>query len=197
MLENLFGSKTRVKLLAWFFRNPSQSFFVRELTRTLKLQINSIRRELMNLEKIGLIKVDKKEDKVLTKGLEKKYYRLNQDFMMFPELKTLFIKSQLLVRQNFLDQITSIGSIDYLVLTGSFIGEKKPLRTDMLIVGKVEKNQLSKLIEQFETDWGQKINYTVMTTDEFKYRKDITDKFLYEILGSKKVVVIDKFAQND
>ena len=46
MYDQLFGSKTRVKLLALFLTHPNESFYVREITRRLGEQINSIRREL-------------------------------------------------------------------------------------------------------------------------------------------------------
>lgn len=194
MLEHIFGSKTRVKLLALFLKDPDKSFFVRELTRKLKLQINAIRRELNNLEEIDIIKINKKGAGKAASGLEKKYYQANKDFVLYPELKGLFFKSQLLLRQSLLDELTKLGKINYLVLTGIFSGERIAFGTDMLIVGRVNRQKLAKLIKVFETDLGHEINYTVMTPEEFKYRKDITDKFLYEILESnKKIVVVDKF----
>ena len=57
-VEKLFGSKTRAKLLRLFFENPGKSFYVREMTRVIEEQINSVRRELLNLESIGIIKND-------------------------------------------------------------------------------------------------------------------------------------------
>ena len=55
MIEQLFGSKTRVKLLQLFYSNPNRSFYVREITRKIDEQINSVRRELSNLLNIGII----------------------------------------------------------------------------------------------------------------------------------------------
>ena len=55
MVEQLFGSKTRVKLLNLFYSNPNRAFYVREITRKIDEQINSVRRELSNLLSIGII----------------------------------------------------------------------------------------------------------------------------------------------
>lgn len=192
MLEHIFGSKTRVKLLSLFLKNPDQSFFVRELTRKLKLQINSIRRELENLSKIGIIKVDKNIAGDAYGGKIKKYYKVNKDFILYSELKVLFVKSQLLIRQGFLNKLTKLGEIVFLVLDGIFVDDKIPKGTDMLIVGKVNKGEFSKVIQKFEFDFGHEINYTIMSKEEFQYRKDVTDKFLYDILDGKNMVVIDK-----
>ena len=57
MVEQLFGSKTRVKLLKLFYSNPNRPFYVREITRKIDEQINSVRRELANLLSIGIYKL--------------------------------------------------------------------------------------------------------------------------------------------
>ena len=63
-VEKLFGSKTRAKLLRLFFENPEKSFYVREMTRVIDEQINSVRRELLNLEGIGIIKNETFDNKI-------------------------------------------------------------------------------------------------------------------------------------
>lgn len=85
MIDQLFGSKTRVKLLKLFFTNPNRSFYVREITRTVEEQINSVRRELANLLALGLITSDSTNNKL--------YYEVNQDYEHFEALKAMFSKS--------------------------------------------------------------------------------------------------------
>ena len=87
-------------------------------------------------------------------------------------------------------QFAWAGNISYLALTGTFTGEAEA-PTDVLVVGKVNRDRLSALIRSFEKEVGKEINYTVMTAQEFTYRKDVTDRFLYSILESKKLTVID------
>ena len=70
MLKKIFGSGARVKLLQQFLLNKDEEFYIRELTRILDEQINSLRRELENLEKIGLLKSSERN--------RKKYYRINK-----------------------------------------------------------------------------------------------------------------------
>lgn len=194
MLEQLFGSKTRVRLLRLFLSNPDNSYYIRELTRKIDVQINAIRRELDNLQKTGLIVLvnktgdGKKSDKLKT------YFKVDTNFILYRELRALFLKSQLLVERKLLTEIEKIGSISYLVLTGIFLGfSDSP--TDLLIVGRVNKDKLANLIKKFENDLDCAVNFTIMTKEEFNYRKDITDKFLYRILENKKIVVIDKISQ--
>lgn len=55
MLSKLFGSKARVKILKLFLLHPDRKYYIRQLSRDLRLQVNSVRRELENLEELGLL----------------------------------------------------------------------------------------------------------------------------------------------
>ena len=62
---------------------------------------------------------------------------------------------------------------------------------DMLAVGTINRNKLKKLASNFERELGKSINYSVMTKGDFKYRYSITDRFLYDLLGGKNMIIID------
>jgi predicted transcriptional regulator len=198
MLEHLFGSKTRVKLLRIFLGNPSQPYYLRELARKLGMQLNSIRREVDNLEKIGIIKsltgqspaTEEGEDGGKSSG-SKKYFLVDTSFVLYPELKALLLKAQLLYEKNFVNKIEKMAQVKLLILTGIFVGLEGST-TDLLLVGAVNRNKLARIVSDFERNLDRSINYTVMSYQEFKYRQDITDKFLYDILEGRKIVVIDK-----
>jgi len=209
MLEQLFGSKARVKLLKLFFSNPEKYYFLRQLARDLKLQLNSVRREIENLENLGIImqvdysapkagqteKTPPDKEKTLLpddqKKILKKFYIINADFVLYQELRTLFIKSQFLLERKFIERVQEIGKLRYFALTGYFVGNDG-MTTDILAVGSINRQKLAVMIKQFEKEINHEINYTVMNYQEFKYRKDITDRFLYNILENKKIIIINK-----
>jgi len=203
MLTHLFGSKTRVKLLQLFLNNPSQPYYLRELARKLKTQLNSVRREIENLEWIGIIKSvqlvepvleqskGKKEHNNSEKKSLRKYFLTDTDFLLYPELKALLLKAQLLLERNFVSKVEKLSKLKLFVLTGSFVG-LEGFSTDILIVGSINRVQLASLVKKFEKELGRSINYTVMSQAEYKYRKDITDRFLYDILESKKIMIVNK-----
>lgn len=198
MLEHLFGSKARVKVLRIFLNHPENSYYVRELTRLAKLQINAVRRELKNLEDLGIISSFKKSE-AMVKGKkgksknkqEKKYFQANVGYVLFPELRALMMKAQLLLEHDLAKRISKVGAVKYLALTGIFVGFVGA-PTDLFIVGSVKKDKLIRLIRSFEKELNYEINFTLMTPAEYKYRKDITDRFLYSILENKKIVVVDE-----
>lgn len=192
-LEQLFGSKTRARLLSLFLQNADQSYFVRELTRKIDAQLNSVRRELANLQSLGaIIEVKKpktKDGKPLSE--KKKFYMANPDFLLLDDLRGLFSKVKILIKQGLVQQIDSKGRIDYLAFTGKFVDDPD-VPTDIIIVGTIDQKVLQKLVKGFEKEFGTEINYTLMPRDEFLYRKQITDRFLFSILEHEQVVMINR-----
>lgn len=193
MLESIFGSRTRVKLLKIFLTQPDGYFFVRELARRTDERINSIRRELNNLEEFGIVIGEDKIKFDLTKDKKekRKYYKANTDFVLYEEFRNLILKSRLLLEKSLAKDISSVGSVKLLVLSGIFVGDNKS-KTDLFIVGKINKTKLETLISKIEKDFDSDIRYTSMNEEEFKYRNQVTDKFLFEVLEGKKIVVIDE-----
>jgi predicted transcriptional regulator len=177
MLKALFSSKTRIKLLTTFLLNPDEEYFIRELTRKLDEQINSIRRELDNLKKIGLLKSRVRN--------RKKYYYSNKDFVIFNELKDILLKA-MNTDSDLIKQIGRIGNIDLLVLSGVFVGKESPV--DLLIVGDVNKEKLQKLLAESSKS-GKDLRFTNMTKKDFVYRLDMKDKFIRDLISDEKSIV--------
>lgn len=197
MLEQLFNSKIRIKLLKLFLANPNKQYYIRQLTRLLDSQINSVRREINNLVSIGILNAtpnlkQKKEIKDVSKkgDSQRKYFQTNINFDLYSELKSLILRSHLVVKKGICKEIANAGKINYLAFTGIFVDISNS-QVDILIVGKASKIKINKIISKFEKELNRNINYTLMSKAEFLYRKDVTDRFLYSILESKKIVAID------
>lgn len=199
MLEHLFGSRTRVKLLSLFLRHQDEPLFVREITRRVGTQINAVRRELSNLVKLGLIMEVVEGVEVGGKkqpGLKKKYYKINPQFKLLPEISALVMRAQILLEGRLDQDILRLGDIRYLAFLGVFLGQSKA-PVDLFVVGIIDANKLKTLVQASEKTLGYEINFTVMSPDEYRYRKDMTDKFLYAILESPKNVAVDRLNERD
>jgi DNA-binding transcriptional ArsR family regulator len=197
MLDQLFGSKTRVLLLRLFFNNPESFFYVREIARNLDTHLNSIRRELSHLEKLGLITSYDKEDlgREVEKELKdnKKYYKLNSNFVFLEELQSLVIKGYLLLDRPILEKIKKLGKVEFCLLSGAFVGWSGA-PADLVIVGEVKMDKLEALALEFEHELAKPINYAVFSVDEFRYRRDVADKFMYDLFEGKNFILIDKLS---
>lgn len=190
MIEQLFGSKTRVKLLYLFYGNPNRSFYVREITRKIDEQINSVRRELSNLLAIGIITSDSTDNKL--------YYEVNQKFEHYEPLLSIFggkAKPSVAAKGKSStanqDDIQSVGNIELALLTGQFTRDEST-GIDLLIVGNVNQNKLQKYIIELEAKEGKEIRYTVFSGDDYRYREQIHDRFLDLLKSAKKQLLVDK-----
>lgn len=186
MVEQLFGSKTRVKLLQLFYGNPNRSFYVREITRKIDEQINSVRRELSNLLSIGIIISDSTNNKL--------YYEVNQKYEFYDPLLAIFgsgKKSVATAKDSDGDNWKTLGKVELVVYTGQFTRDERA-GVDLLLVGNVNSNALEKFISDLEAKEGKELRYTVMSLSDFKYRQQIKDRFISGIMDAKKQIVLDK-----
>ena len=55
-LDNLFGSKARVKLLKFLYRNYPNGFTLREISRRIQESPIIVRRELGTLQEVRLVR---------------------------------------------------------------------------------------------------------------------------------------------
>ncbi|MBP6859181.1 MAG: winged helix-turn-helix transcriptional regulator [Candidatus Magasanikbacteria bacterium] len=198
MLEQLFGSKTRVKLLHIFFHSPERPFYVRELARLAESQLNAVRRELGNLQKVGIIMpvvVDAIEAVESAGTGRSKYYKLDPSCLLYTELKSLLFKAQILYERELIEVLKAkAGKIKMLLFTGCFT-DAKNAETDILLVGEIRPMLVSKLVADFEKKLGKPLRYTIMSEKEFNDRREIGDKFLYSIFEGKHVSAVDELTQ--
>lgn len=194
MIDALFGSKTRVKLLHLFLNNPGQPFYVREITRKIEEQINSVRRELSNMLEVGIITSDSADNKL--------YYQVNQRYEYYVPLRAIFgdardnVKNISIVSENgsskdYASIVRAINGLRVVIFAGILVRDSTS-SVDVLLVGDVATAKIKNLIKHIEKSEGRDINYTVLSYDEFYYRLSVRDKFITEILNSKHSLIVDK-----
>jgi hypothetical protein len=169
-----------------FLFNPDQEFFIRELSRKFDTQINAIRHELQNFEKIGFVKA-----KMVKR---KKFYKLNPTFKFINELESIFRKCDE-NQEKIAQKISACGDILLIVFTGVFLSEQSAKQVDLFIVYQnCDKEKLAALIEK--NAFGERpIRFSAMETAEFLYRFRSNDKFLRDIFSDGQVnIAINKFA---
>ena len=212
MVEQLFGSKTRVKLLQLFYQNPNRSFYVREITRKIDEQINSVRRELANLLSIGIITSDNTNNRL--------YYEVNQDYEHYPALGSIFggkafkpakkssakasqkvaaeqeqvtepVATEQEVTDPFVLELQKTGNVRLAIYTGQFTRDETS-GVDIVVVGDVNQTAVEHLIAELEKAEKKELRYSVFSDDEFVYRRQVNDRFVSNLLAAKKIVLIDK-----
>lgn len=182
MLADLITSQSRIKLLSVLLAQPSEMYHVRELVRRTGDEINAVRRELLFLEKKGILVREPRANRV--------YYSLSKSYPFYFDL--LRTGSKIVgLGAGILKNRVKIGRIKYAMFSGRFARgiEKKPTDVDLIIVGTIVLPELAILIRDEEKRLGREINYTVMTEEEFSFRKKKRDPFILSVLIGSRVML--------
>jgi len=186
-LEKLFGSKTRTKLLSLFFSNPERSYYVREMTRVIDEQINSVRRELINLEGIGIIKNETYDNKI--------YYSANNKHPFSRPLVVLFSTKtdaviDVVIKPNVWEEYVRPvrNYLSCVIVTNRLPGQDG---VDLLIVGDDRTKKLTHWAEVVEKKEGKPLNYVIMSRDDFQYRLNVKDRFISEVMEMEILEKVD------
>ena len=183
--------------------NPNRSFYVREITRTIGEQINSVRRELSNLLSLGIITSDNSSKHL--------YYEVNQKYEKYEALVSLFhnpnqsidAKSNDKGSKGAVDKKAkpegpkvgpdekALGNVSLVVLSGAFTRDSRA-PVDLLIVGNVTDASLESYIKKLESSIDREIQYAHFDDDDFDYRYKINDRFVSRMLTSKLAVRVDR-----
>lgn len=182
MLADLITSQSRIKLLSVLLAQPLEMFHVRELVRRTGDEINAVRRELLFLEKKGILTREPRANRV--------YYSLSKNYPFYFDLLRMGSKIVGLGDAILKDRV-KIGRIKYAMFSGKFARrmEKRSTDVDFIIVGTIVLPELAILIRAEEKRLGREINYTVMTEEEFSFRKKKRDPFILSVLLGSRVML--------
>lgn len=183
MFSDLITGKTRTKLLNLFLDDPSQMYHVREVVRKVNEEINAVRRELIYLEKKGILKKEPRANRV--------YYYLDKFYPFYFDLLRIGSKTNG-IGADIIDNRVKLGKIKYAMLSGKFARKirENPEDVDLLVVGVVVVPELDAIVHREEEKRGHEINYTVMTEEEFLFRKRRRDPFLTSIIYGSRVMLL-------
>ncbi len=189
-IEKLFGSKTRAKLLGLFFGSPSKSFYVREITRVIEEQINSVRRELMNLESIGIIRNETFDNKV--------YYAANMKHPYAHAFQEIFGKKVTPAKVQDVRRAAANGWDEYIKPVSKYLRAMVLLNrvpgqegVDLLIVGDDRTKKLTQWAAVIEKKQGKPLNYVILRRDDYLYRRSVKDRFIMDILEMEIAEIYD------
>ena len=183
MFSDLITSKSRVKLLYVLLADPGQMYHVREFVRRTGDEINAVRRELSYLEKKGILSREPRGNRV--------YYSLSKNYPFYFELLRLGAK-MIGLGGELMKNRAKVGKIKYAMISGKFARRIKKAtdEVDFLIVGTIVLPELALLIRDEEKRLDTEINYTVMTEEEFSFRKKKRDPFIVSILSGSRIMLL-------
>lgn len=183
MLNELLVSEVRVKILKLFFASSAAEFYhVRDIARKVGTEINAVRRELLRLSRAGVVKKEPRGNRL--------YYRLREFSPFYNDLFN-FVNKEGGLSQKILERWDSLGNLKLVILLKPYLWGRLPSSShvDLLLVGKADLSKLDQLIKDEEKVLGREINYSVLTEEEFEFRKKRKDPFVIKLLLTPRILV--------
>ena len=185
-LSKLFGNETKVKIMRLFLFNPEKVFDVKEIIERTQADSSKVRKEMSNIEKMGLIK------RRATKKGNGNGFTMNTQFSYLSPLQNFLVNLEPLQPKEIIKKITKLGNIKLIIVSGVFIQEHES-RLDILVVGDaVKKGALENVIRVLESEIGKELRYAHFTTEDFKYRISMYDKLTRDILDYPHKKILNK-----
>lgn len=201
-LGKLFGSEERVKIMRLFLADANDFFLPEEISEITKVKEDIVKKELLVLEKSGLLKKIKEKYSLLEEGKTgkqlkvKEYmsYTVDKNFRFLDTLSSLMFDFKNANKDVLLEKFKLIGRIKYMMLSGVFVGDDKA-RCDIMYVGEgIKKNLADKLIFDLQAEIGKKLNILILDLEEFEYRYKMFDRLVRDALKDEKKVLVNKMA---
>jgi hypothetical protein len=190
-LAKLFGGQARVKIMRLFLLNSSEDFEIEDISSRSRVTKANCRKEINALISIGFIK-PKTIIKEGSRGAKKKVntWHLNLAFKHLPSIRELLIKPEILLQDDLAERFKLIGKIKLMIVSGVFIGDNKSRADILLVCDKLNKITLNNIMKGLEAEVGKELNYVVLNSQEFKYRLEMYDKLICDIvdLPHKKLI---------
>lgn len=191
-LAKLFGGQARVKIMRLFLLNGNSNFDVEDIVSRSRVTKLNTRREISALSAMGFIK-QKTVVREGSRGSKKKVsaYFLNPLFQYLEAVRDLLVDPNILVEEDLIQRFKQVGKIKLMIVSGVFIGNSES-RVDVMIVGdKLKKNILQQTMKGLEAEIGKELDYVVFDTEEFKYRLDMYDKLVCDVIDLPHLKLID------
>jgi len=180
MLEKLFTSGIRADIMSLLFNSPDEKFYVREISRLVIKNPSGVKKELDKLENMGLVSSEKEGNL--------KYFKVNKESSLFPELKGLIAKS--LGLPGILKSVLKASEAKTAFIYGPYIENSNTPSLDLFIVS--DSNHLEKNLGDVEKRFGREIHFTVMSESEYKTKKKSGDRSLKKIINAKKILLLGR-----
>lgn len=185
-LSKLFGNETKVKIMRLFLFNSERVFDIKEITDRTQADSSKVRKEMSNLEKMGLVK------KRVTKKGNGHGFAMDSQFGYLSPLQNFLVNVEPLQPKEIVKKIGKLGSVKLIIVAGVFIQEHES-RLDLLVVGdNIKKGALENTMKILESEIGKELRYAYFTTEDFKYRLSMYDKLTRDILDYPHKKILNK-----
>lgn len=194
ILEKIFGSATKAKLMRTFVYNPNVVFEAHGLAKKIKTRVENVKREVNVLQKAGLIKrrPTKNDSGRTVLGAV-----LNPNFRYLDALRDFLLQVSPLSEEGLVRKLSFAGRVKMIAVSGIFINEDES-RVDLLLVSdRPDEKKLKKILAEMESEFGREVSYALLSTEDFRYRLGMGDKLVRDVFDFPHKVILNKIGLSE
>ena len=196
ILDKIFGSAAKVRMMRLFILNSDKQFSVDEVISRTMTGEKEVQIELALLKKIDLIRrrtVSRKENPESIRSKKIQVWGLNPKFIYFDELKSFLVNANLIKNSELIKRMSRVGKIKLIVLAGVFLNQLDESRLDLFVVGdEIRRSSLENIVKSLESELGKEVKYAFFATADFVYRMNMYDKLVRDLLDYPHQIVLDR-----
>jgi hypothetical protein len=196
ILDKIFGSAAKVRMMRLFILNPDQNFTVKEIAGRTMTREKEVKAELVIFKKIDLVRrriVARKENPDSVRSKKTQVWTLNSKFVYFDELKGFLVNPNLIKNSELIKRMGRVGKIKLIILAGVFLNQRDDNRLDLLVVGdEIRRASLENIVKSLESELGKEVKYAYFAAADFAYRMNMYDKLVRDLLDYPHQVVFDR-----
>jgi predicted nucleotidyltransferase len=183
LLEELFSSRTRAQVIGLLTSRPGERLYLREIARLIRCDVRAVKQEIDRLERLGFLASESSGNR--------RYLQVNEDFPLYPELKSMVLKT-LGLGEALASGLTELAGIQFAFVYGSVAkgGESATSDLDLFVVGEVSGPLLHKALSQAKAALHREINTSRFALKELKERLRKGDAFLKDVAKNPKIFLI-------
>ena len=183
-LGRLLGSEARAKVLSALLLGTEERYYVRDLAKRLDLQPTAVSRELLTLERLGLVRRQPEGRRL--------YCAVNPDASVLGELRALALKLGGVAEALRTALAQRRSSIRWAFLFGSIATGKETSASDvdLFVAGDIRPIALNELLRPVADTLGREINPFVITPAELREKKRTHNHFVSRVLAGPKLELI-------
>lgn len=203
-LTRLLGSPARTKVLRLMLFNATECFTPTDIAARAQVTRETARKELLFLQKLDIVKKSTcmqeeqqrrgrgRNAQEITVVKKKPGFIVNETSEYLRPLQ-LFVRDTSPIQHGAITgRLRGVGRLKYVVASGTFVDDATT-RVDLLVVGdRLDERKLHNALRTIEAEMGRELRYAAFLTDEFRYRLNVYDKLVRDILDYPHLVLLDR-----
>jgi len=199
-LSEFLGNQARARILRLLTAVADTEYTLDEIRKKAQMKsAAAVQRELTVLARLGLLKTGLVETESGTgtkmKIVQAKVWALDREHPYAQALRLFVRDTQQPIDEGVVSELRRSGKLRLIIASGRFLDADGGVHDgiDLIIVGEnMNESKVQGTLRTIEADRGREILYAIFSPKEFKFRLDVQDRLIRDVLDYPHHILFDK-----